>query len=284
MRLVEELRGAVATDNWKTTLTVENRLFIAIRKYKATGEDYPISEDDISYRLAMNHTLLDLGIRPEPENYSTAFPNYFKQVVDLFLNYGGFLIVLLVIGEIITREFENKSINLLFTLPLSRAKIIWSKYLSALIISIFTFSFIIAVGLMIGKLFGQEGTFAYPVLVEKEGHFYYLSTIHYIYFVVLLFTIMLLFVIALYIFYSFIFKHILAALSAMIATLLGGYQLGKWMNWEALSWVNPFQYTISKEAILYQNNHLFYQGIPITLLATLLLIVASIIRIKRNLN
>ncbi|MFD2045383.1 ABC transporter permease [Ornithinibacillus salinisoli] len=176
-------------------------------------------------------------------------------------------------GEIITREFENRSINLLFTLPLNRTKLIWSKYFSALTISIFTFIFIIAVGLLIGKLFGAEGTFAYPVLIEKDGHFYYMSTVHY-----------LLFVIALYMFYSLVFKHLLGALLAIVATLIGGYQLGNLTNWIPFSWINPFQYTIPKEAILYQNNQLFYQGIPVTLLVTLLLIVVSILRIKRNYN
>ncbi|SHG30002.1 ABC transporter permease [Ornithinibacillus halophilus] len=285
LNLARELRNVMATeDDWKTELTVENRLLVAISEYKATGEDYPISDEDISHRIAMNHTLLDLEIPPEFEHYSTAFPNFLKQVVDLFISYSGLIIVLLLIGEIMTREFENRSINLLFTLPLNRTKLILGKYFSALLTSVFTFFFIIAVGALIGKLFGAEGSFAYPVLIEKEGHLYYMSTMDYLQFVVLLFAIMLLFVIALYIYYSLVFKHLLASLLAIIATLIGGYQLGNFINWTPFAWVNPFQYTIPKEAILYQNEHLFYQGISVTLLATLLLVVISILRIKRNFN
>lgn len=284
LNLAKELLLEMDNDNWNTTLTIENRLLVAISEYKAVDEDYPISDRDIAYRLAMNHTLLVLGIPPEFEHYSTAFPNFVKQVVDLFINYGGLMIALLLIGEIITREFENRSINLLFTLPLSRAKLIRDKYFSALMISLLTFIFIMILGLVIGKFFGAKGTFAYPVLIEKEGHFYYMSTMHYLFFVLLLFLMMLLFVIALYIFYSLVFKHLLATLLAMSATLIGGYQLENLIDWAPLSWMNPFQYIFPQEAILDQNNQLFYYGIPFTLLATLILFVISTFKIKRNIN
>ncbi|MCG3421044.1 ABC transporter permease [Oceanobacillus jordanicus] len=280
--LAKELANSFTAEEWKSTLTIENSLLIAIRNYKATGEDYPISEDDISYKLARNHTLLELGIAPEYENYSTAFPNFLKQVVDVFINYGGLLIALLLVGEIVTREFENNSIRLLFTLPLSRAKLFWSKYVSALTISFFTFIFVIAVGMLVGKLFGTDGSFAYPVLIEKEGQFFYMPTMDYILYVILLFAIMLLFVTVLYVFYSLVFKHLLATLAAIVATLAGGYQLGNLINWAPFSWVNPFQYIFPQEAILYQNNELFYQGIPVTLLLTLLLLVISIWRMKQS--
>ncbi|WP_042220702.1 ABC transporter permease subunit [Oceanobacillus manasiensis] len=282
--LAKELRNSLSAEDWRRTLEIENSLLIAIRNYKATEEDYPISEDEISYRLAMNHTLLELGIAPEYENYSTAFPNFLKQVVDVFINYGGLLIALLLIGEIVTREFENKSIRLLFTLPLSRPKLIWSKYFSALATFFFTFIFVIALGMSVGKIFGADGSFAYPVLIEKEGQFFYMPTIDYILYVILLFAILLVFVTALYMFYSLVFKHLLATLAATVATLVGGYQLGNLTNWAPFSWVNPFQYIFPIEAILYQNNELFYQGISVTLFLTLLLLVASIIRVRQNLE
>lgn len=282
LRLANELRSAMIADNWETKLFTENQLVLAIRDYKETGEDYPLSESAIDYTLAMNHTLLNLGIPPEYENYSIAHPNFLKQVVDLLINYGGLIIVLLLIGEILTREFENRSINLLFTLPLNRSMIIWSKYFSALLVSCMSFAFVVAAGFGIGRLLGRQGSFAYPVLVEKAEHFYYMPIGEYIWYTLLLFIIMLLFVIALYLFYSLVFKYLLAALLATLATIIGGYQLGSLISWAPFDWINPFQYVFPQEVILYQNDQLFYQGIPITLLLTFILLIISSIRIKKE--
>lgn len=282
LKFANDLRSAVLEHNWEKELFVENQLVLAIRDYKATGEDYPLSESDIDYTLALNHTLLDLGIPPEYENYSTAYPNFLKQVVDVFINYGGLIIVLLLIGEILTREFENKSINLLFTLPLKRSQLIWSKFFSGALISIFAFAIIIVAGYTIGKIFGTEGSFAYPILIEKAEGFYYITILQYLFIVILLFMASLLFVISLYLFYSLILKHLLASLLALIATLAGGYQVGKLFDFPFISWVNPFQYIFPRESVLYQNKEVFFHGIPVTIVLMLLFLIVSSFKIQKE--
>lgn len=282
LRFAREFRDALYEDDWQTAVFIENQLMIAISEYKETGEDFPISDAEVAHRLAKNHMLLELDIPPEFEGYSTAYPNFLKQVVDVFISYGGVLIVLLLVGEILTREFENQSIQLLFTLPLERAKIIWAKFFSACIISIATFAVTIGVGVLIGKLFGEDGSFAYPVLVEKEGIFFYMPIMDYLFYVLLLFTIMMLFVIALHLFYSLVFKQLLAALFAVVVTLFAGHQLGNLVSWAPFAWVNPFQYLFPQNAVLYQNDTLFYQSIVVTMVLTLVLLIITVVRIRKE--
>lgn len=282
MRFARELRDSLYEDDWQASLFIENQLMFAIEEYKMTGEDFPISNEEIEYRLARNHMLLELEIPPEFEKYPIAYPNFLKQVVDIFIGYGGILIILLLIGEILTREFEYHSIQLLFTLPLERDKIIWTKFFSAILISITSFAVVIGIGFLIGKFLGEDGSFAYPVLIEKAGIFYYMPIKDYIFYVLLLFSMMLIFTITLYLFFSLTFKQLLPTLFATVVTLFFGYQLGNFIKWTPIAWVNPFQYLFPNVSVLYQNEQLFYQGMMVTVLLMILFLVMSLLKIRKE--
>ena len=155
------------TDDWESKLTLQNEILMQTVEYKEEGGDHPLSYKEISHTLALNQKLLDEGIMPEHETYSIAWPNFMKQVVDLFISLGALIIILLLIGETLSSEFENHLINLLFTQPLKKTQIIMSKFWSSVILYLFTTVILLASTMVIGFVFGEKGTFNYPLLIEK---------------------------------------------------------------------------------------------------------------------
>ncbi|KGA96634.1 hypothetical protein AJ85_21590 [Alkalihalobacillus alcalophilus ATCC 27647 = CGMCC 1.3604] len=280
--VAREWQRSLSTSDWQTSLRLENEFLMHVRTYKMEGEDYPISDQDISYRLFQNQILLAKEIPPEFEHFSVAPPNYLKQVVDLFINYGGYIVVLLLVGEILSREFEQRSINLLFTLPLNRSGLIIAKYASSLLIYFAVSVIVFGTSFLISQLLGSEGTFDYPVVIQREGGLLSISISEYLSTGLLLFTVMILLVMVLFLLYSLLFKSILPSLFALLGTLILGYALTNLIKGSFFAWLNPFQYILPKEAILYQNQAWWYQGIPVTLLLAFVILIVTTQKIKTS--
>lgn len=263
-----ELVAIVKTDDWKNKLTLQNEILMKTAEYKEEGGDHPLSDKEISHTLALNQKLLDKGIMPEHETYSIAWPNFMKQVVDLFINLGALIIILLLIGETLSSEYENHSIKLLFTQPLKRTRIIMSKFWSSVILFLFATAILLVSTIVIGLIFGEKGTFEYPVVIEKNNAIEFLTVSGYMTQSIIVVSVTIVMVIALYLLYSLLLKHTLSTLFVLLGTLLGGYALTAFISWSSFAWFNPFQYLMPGEAILFQNDRVWYQGIPVILLLT----------------
>lgn len=275
-----DLKDVVATDNWQAWLTMENEFVTQIRDFRTEGGDHSLPGEDISYALALNNTLLSKEIPPEYENYSYSYPNFLKQAIDLFITFVSFILIALLLGELLTGEFEKQSINLLFTQPNKRTHIIWSKFSCALGVYIIMTGLLMLTATLVSKAFGHSGTFQYPVIIEKSGALTSIPIVDYIYQALIINAVVVIFIIALYLYYSLIFKQTLTALFALLATVAAGYGLTMIVTWRPLYWLNPFQYVLAEDAILLQNNAEWYQGIPVTLLIGVVLVLLSAQKIK----
>lgn len=275
-----ELRTLNSGEDWKSKLTLQNIILDETTEYKDEGGDHPLTYTEINQMLAMNQKLLDENIKPEHETYSTALPNFVKQIVVLYINFGAIIIMLLVIGEIMSSEFENHSINLLFTQPLKRTRIIVSKFWSSVILYIFTTGVILGAASIVGLVFGKKGTFSYPVLIEKNNVIEFITVSEFMIQGLMVVSATMVMVFALYLVYSLLFKHTLSTLFALLGTLLGGYALMAFISWGPVAWINPFQYLLPSETILIQNNTDWYQGIPIVLLLAIVFYLIALQKIK----
>lgn len=264
-----ETRNFLAPNQFREKLRLENEYYSIAKEYKEKGGEHTITFQEISHSLALNEKLLDSDIPPEHETYSRAFPNFIKQVVDLFVNLGVIIIFLLLIGEIMSSEFENRTINLLFTQPLKRTQIITSKFFSSIILYVITTLFLLVVTAIIGYVFGYQGTFNYPILMEVNQSIEFLTVAEYIQIALTVVSISVIMVVSLCLLYSLFFKHTLATLFSILVTLLLGYGLTTFITWGPFAWFNPFQYLLPEEIILFQNGRVWYQGIPIMIILTL---------------
>lgn len=277
-----ELRTLIESDDWQAKLALENDYLNKVVVYKELKGEHPYTYGEINHKLALNQELLDKNIPPKHETYSNTLPNFMKQVMSLFVHVGAILIVLLLVGDVMSSEFENRSINLLFTQPLKRTDIITSKFVSSIILYLITTVIIVAAMYLIGLLFGEKGHFNYPIVIEKDHAINFMTITEYMVIAITVVSVTILFVIALCILYSLFFKNTLATLFTVLATLVLGYVLTSFISWSPLSWVNPFQYLLPEEVILYQNGHDWYQGIPMIIFLSIVLYLIARQKVKTS--
>lgn len=271
-----ELIGIASSKDWESKLTLQNEIYANTLAYKKEGGDFPLSDKEIRESIAMNEKLLKEGIPPEHAVYSMALPNFMKQIVDLFIHFGAFILLILIIGESLSGEYENHSINQLFTQPLKKTKIIMSKFWSAVLLYIVMLGVVLSSALLIGFAFGKKGSFNYPVLLEKNNAIEFTTISSYMTKGLLIVSVAIIMVIALYLLYSLLFKQTLATLAVLLLTLAAGYFISTFVTWGPFSWFNPFANLLPSNMILLQNDHLWYQAIPVTLgVAVVLYILAS---------
>jgi ABC-2 type transport system permease protein len=277
-----ELRDLVATNDWQKKLTLENKFLNHLYALKKSGSDNPLSYTEINHKIALNQKLLDEDIIPEHETYSIALPNFMKQIIDFYTSFGAIIIILLLIGDILSSEFENRSIHLLFTQPLKKTHIINSKFFNSLIVYLFTTCIILITTIIIGLIFGEKGSFAYPILIEKNHSVDYLTITDYMIQSIIVTSVTVIMVFSLCMLYSLLLKHTLATLFVLFGTLLGGYILTLFITWKPFAWINPFQYLLPENTIVLQNEHVWYQGIPITVLLTVVFYLISLLKIRSS--
>lgn len=129
---------------------------------------------------------------------------------------------------------------------------------------------------------GTEGTFDYPVVIEQDGILHTVTILDYISQGLILSGTMIIFIMALYLFYSLLLKHTMSALFALLGALLIGYVVTVFITWPIFSWLKTFQYLLAKDAVLYQNDQVWYQAIPITVLLSVVLLIITAQKIKNS--
>jgi ABC-2 type transport system permease protein len=277
-----ELSSLVNSTKWENKLNRYNTIYTATIDYKDEGGEHPLSFKEINQMLALNERLLEEGIMPEHDTYSIALPNYMKHVLDLFTSLGAIIIMLLLIGESLSSEYENHSIKLLFTQPLKKTQIVVSKFWSSVILYFITVGIVLLTVTVIGLIFGKKGTFDYPILIEKNNAIEFLTVSEYMMQAMIVVSVTIVMLIALYLLYSVLFKHTISTLFVLVGTLVAGYALMASISWGPIAWLNPFQYLLPEQTILIQNDHVWYQGIPIILLLTAVFYFAALQKIKTS--
>src|SRR5699024_4772037 len=102
-----EWEGIAASDDWQTKLQLENSFLAIVSEYRDAGGDHPVSFAEIEQKIVLNQKLLDENIKPEHDAFSTALPNFLKIVVDLFVNLGAIVMIILFIGDLMASEYEH---------------------------------------------------------------------------------------------------------------------------------------------------------------------------------
>ncbi|SET83213.1 ABC-2 family transporter protein [Oceanobacillus limi] len=276
-----ELRDLLSADDWQSKLELENTFLTATEEYKESGGDYPLTINEIEKRIALNQKLLKENIEPEHDSFSTALPNFLKIVMSLLLNLGAIVMIILFTGDVMSSEYEQRSINLLFTQPLNKIHIVTGKLVSAILILIVLIFVVFASAVLAGGIFGKTGTFDYPVLTEINNEIIFITIQDYLIKGLTIIGIVVLFITTLSLLFSLFFKHTLSTIAALSIALLGGYVL-TYLPWNGLFWLNPFQYVLAENAILYQNNRVWYQGITVSVIVAIACYFFSLYKIKSS--
>lgn len=274
-------RPLIKSDDWLARLQAENEFLNSLMSYKTAGGEFSLNSTEIERSLAWNDHLMTQGIKPEPENYSITLTNFMKQVTALYVNIGGILILLLLIGDILTAEFEQGSIQFLYTQPVKKTAILHAKWVSAGIVYILVTLFIYLITWLVGLLFGNAGTFSYPVMMETEANFEFITIGQYILWSLLGTTITAFLVISVCLFISLISKHSMVTLLTTVTLLVGGFFAMQASPWNGKSWVDPFQFVFAGISVQ-KVGALWFQSVPIVLLLAFLIYLFSLLKINRT--
>jgi ABC-2 type transport system permease protein len=274
-----ELQNLIPTDNWQQELKIENEFLMQVQAYKTAGGEFSLSNDDINKTLALNMEFLEKNIKPQHSNYSKALPNFLKQTVDILINFGVIIILLIMVGDTLTAEFKQRSIHFLYTQPIKKRTIIRSKFWSAFIIYVIVMICGLTTASCISFFFGEQGTFSYPVLIEQSGNFSFMTIEEYLIIGLTSVTAVILLTLALCLFVSSLFKNTFVSLFFIIGTLIGGYTLFNQLSFANKEWFNPFQYVIMNETIT-EIGYNWYEGIGITLGLAFLCYLLTLLRIR----
>lgn len=144
------------SSNWKEELQVENeRLLEESKQVEYTAE---FNEQQI----ARNNYYLDNNIKPQSyDGWQYMLENVgFTQVISLF--------TIIVAAGIIANEFKWGTIKLLLIRPISRTKILFSKYISVLIYALTLLLAFLLFSWIVGALFfGLNGM--NPIIIQEQA-------------------------------------------------------------------------------------------------------------------
>ncbi|MYL32169.1 ABC transporter permease subunit [Pontibacillus yanchengensis] len=147
--------------NWKERLQVENTQLqkqLEQSPLKGAGETY------VKKQVAINNYRIEHNIPPVDSQSLWGF------MIDA-TNFTGLiaLFTIVVAGGMVASEFSWGTIKLLLIRPVSRTKIILSKYISTILFAFFSLVLLFGFSFIVGSLFFGVGGADYPYLVYNNG-------------------------------------------------------------------------------------------------------------------
>lgn len=235
INLIYEWRPLIDSPDWQQRLETESQFLEAIGSYKDLGGEFSLTSGEITRTLALNEELLAKGIQPEDPVLSTALPNFFLQLTQLYVNAGAIILFVILAGDLMTNEFEQRSIQFLFTQPVKKSHILHAKGISmALFYSMISIT-ILGIGGAVAFLFGDAGNWQYPVQgLSDPNEFIPIST--FVSQTLLATTVAILAVIGLVLLISVIIKQSIGTFLVTLVFLFGGYLVFL----QLMNGMNPF--------------------------------------------
>lgn len=156
-------------DNWREELQAENESLLKESEEAGEDEGFVVTiNNDI---IAENNYYLENDIKPD--GYGAWKYVHENQGLLSLVS----LLTIIVAAGIVANEFRWGTIKLLLIRPISRSKILLSKYISVLIFAVVTSIFVYVVSFIVGAIFfGIEGANPH-ILLHQDNGFEYVSII-----------------------------------------------------------------------------------------------------------
>lgn len=156
-------------DTWRQTLQEENKQIKEDIKKEAEGNE--MMKDFTSSQVEKNNFHLENDIMPEKyDTWQFVSENeYLLSLVTLF--------TIIVAAGIIANEFKWGTIKLLLIRPISRTKILLSKYISVLLFALWTLLFVLVLSFIVGAIFFGINSFDPHIVIRQGGSFEHVSVI-----------------------------------------------------------------------------------------------------------
>jgi ABC-2 type transport system permease protein len=291
INLINNQIDAYKTGNWKKELEIQieldKRLLQNIQSGKVIGGE-PVPK--IQERIELNKEFLLRNIKPVDEDISTQGLYFLKNILNILMGLMGVILLLFLIGDILSSEIENGTIKFLFSQPISRNKIMISKFIAAtlifnliiLLVGLFAF-------LLSSALFGI-GSSDYPILIKKDNLILFTSLIKFIINCIVLFIFISIFAISFIFFLSILTNHNMLAIGLMIIiTTIIYFAVNNYTFFSGIALILPFSYINTFKIIdgtlgyaIGNNNLSLQNGIIVLSFTSAILYSISSVLIKRK--
>ena len=276
-----ELLSLYTEGNWQQNLQLQNDIWEKSIMYSDLGGETVFSKEKMTESIAINEELLTRDIAPEHEHVSITLPNYLSQIIYIWTYGGAFLLFLILMGDVLSVEFDTYSIKLLFTQPLKKSDIIASKFMTAVIAYFMMLLIVVLTSISVSFLFGETGALSYPLLNVQDGTVEFVSIAVYMMRSLVMTTVFILFILALILAYSIVMKNTLVLLGGVVITCFVGYAMTLLPTFESVLWVNPFVYLWPNEQVNALSKD-WYIALPMTIACILCLYFFSKYKIKHT--
>lgn len=276
---LKQLIQEIQNKNWKEELTVEIGAYKTAMEYlEFHGARFGVSRSEMEKTIHLNEELLIRNLPKEDFDLSIQTSIFMKKILSLIMNPVGFILLLFVLGPMITREFEENNMKMVYALPIPKVQYLLIKFISLLVASLLWVATVFLLSFLLPNFFGHaEGDiFNYP-LFTNEGNF--VSSGDYLKMAMVYSIGFTAFAISLLVFLGFMTRNTILTYLITLLVLIGGWIVS---DNGIHSIANPLSYQTIDFAILHTAS--YYPMGTIVLVGTmiLLLILTFLINRKRG--
>lgn len=222
-----EWRSAIHLEEFYQAPISEQEFLNSLQDYLNVGGEFTALDGiNLEYALHKNTWMVEHDLAVEDESYPLSPHLFLKHISDWFFEILGIMILLLILGNILSAEKEEKTWLTLKTQPITKANIIFTKYL-ALLLGLFVYiCLIILIGILIPMIFSDHQLILnYPQVLMIGNEITVISMLHYLILKTVGFIGAGLIAYGLLLFISMLLKSTFSSLMFSFFVLLIGYYL-----------------------------------------------------------
>ncbi|WP_062354404.1 ABC transporter permease [Bacillus kwashiorkori] len=247
---------SIEQNHWREELQNEINVYTTAIDYLNHEGRIELSAYEMNKVISLNEELLKRDLPKEDLQLSVQPALFLKKVVSILFHPIGFMILLFAVGMLITREFEEKNIQMVFTLPISNIKYISAKLFSIVLASLIWAIVVFIVSFLLPYLLWEEKSkiFQYPLYTIDDE---FLNIGEYVQLAIIYTCSFIVFSIAMLNFVGFTLRNTIISFLVILLIFAGGYILidyGISVIWNPLSYQNINQVILENPTYFPQGN------------------------------
>ena len=277
---INELIQSIQEKQWDKELQTEMNVYQSAMEYQDMEGTFDVNQRDMQEMILLNEELIKKGLPKEDLNLSIEPSIFMKKIITLLLNPFGFLVLLLILGISVTKEFEEKNIQMVYVLPISRPYYILNKFVSLMSLGVCWLFIVFSISFLLPFIFTSttENSFSYP-LTSTEGNF--ITSSHYLKEAIIYSLFYMIFSVSIIIFFGFLIRNTIITSLILVFLHIGNFIV--LMNGFVYS-RNPLTYGMIDFAILNDENQLFFGTSLLAGLSVLIIIISIVLNKRRGIR
>ena len=175
---LNSIRRTIRFGSWDEIHGLQKNFLDNLQKYsEANGEFVELEGIEREIAIEKNAWVIEHDITYEVEGYPLTQHLFLKQISSLLLGIIGLGILLILFGNSIIEEKEHHTLHTLKTQPISKLKLILSKYTTFLLMTVTFIGMVVGIGFIVPLIFGgQTLNLMYPHVLITGDSFKIIST------------------------------------------------------------------------------------------------------------